>query len=67
MKEKETLKVLTNDIKLKDELSKKGENYLEVKIKILEKEIDTLKTIIDLKDLEISKLKEEAQDMLLYP
>ena len=32
-----------------------------------EKEIDTLKTIIDLKDLEISKLKEEAQDMLLYP
>ena len=55
MKEKETLKVLTNDIKLKDELSKKGENDLEVKIKILEKEIDTLKTIIDLKDLEISK------------
>ena len=67
MKEKETLKVLTNDIKLKDELSKKGEKDLEVKIKILEKEIDTLKTIIDLKDLEISKLKEEAQDMLLYP
>ena len=67
MKEKETLKALTKDIKLKDELSKKGENDLEVKIKILEKEIDTLKTIIDLKDLEISKLKEEAQDMLLYP
>ena len=32
MKEKETLKVLTNDTKLKDELSKKGENDLEVKI-----------------------------------
>tara|TARA_Y100001937_G_scaffold14937_1_gene20253 strand:- start:923 stop:1123 length:201 start_codon:yes stop_codon:yes gene_type:complete len=40
---------------LKDDIKYKGENDLEVKIKILEKEIDTLKTIIDLKDLELQE------------
>ena len=52
----------------------KGDADLEKRIETLEKETDTLKTCIDLKDVEIQrlntvieKLKEEAQDMLLYP
>ena len=57
-----------------DETNQKGENDLEVKIKILNKEIDTLKAIINLKEIEltskddiIKKLKKDAEDMLLYP
>ena len=60
---------------------KKGDADLEKQLEILEKERDTLKTIIDLKDLEIKEikkdnkiltkeiedLKKEAQDTLLYP
>ena len=44
------------------------------RIDVLEKECDTLKTCIDLKDHEIQllkkkikELKKEAEDMLLYP
>tara|TARA_Y100000592_G_C5427780_1_gene296649 strand:+ start:36 stop:239 length:204 start_codon:yes stop_codon:yes gene_type:complete len=67
MNKDEILKKLTEDKTLKNELKNKGDNDLEVKIKVLEKEVDTLKTIIDLKDLEIAQLKEDAEDMLLYP
>tara|TARA_Y100001972_G_C7594247_1_gene297844 strand:+ start:36 stop:239 length:204 start_codon:yes stop_codon:yes gene_type:complete len=67
MNKDEILKKLTEDKTLKNELKNKGNNDLEVKIKVLEKEVDTLKTIIDLKDLEIAQLKEDAEDMLLYP
>tara|TARA_Y100001938_G_C8085770_1_gene431915 strand:+ start:1481 stop:1687 length:207 start_codon:yes stop_codon:yes gene_type:complete len=45
----------------------KGDQDLKQGFNILQKEVDTLKTIIDLKDVEINKLKEEAKDMLLYP
>ena len=42
--------------KLKNELKHRSSNDLEVRILILEKEIDTLKAVIDLKDIEISTL-----------
>ena len=39
----------------------KGDNDLEQKIEILKKEVDTLKTIIDLKDLERIQAVEDAK------
>ena len=42
--------------KLKKELQNRGSAYLEVKIATLEKEVDTLKAVIDLKDIEINTL-----------
>ena len=44
-----------------DETNQKGENDLEVKIKILEKEVDTLKAIVDLKDIEIKALSDNLK------
>ena len=61
-KEQVLLKSLSSKkINLKD----KGTADLEVKIETLKKEIDTLKTIIDLKDIEISKLKENDMNEFL--
>ena len=42
--------------KLKNELKNRGSRDLEIRILILEKEIDTLKAVIDLKDIEITTL-----------
>ena len=42
--------------KLKKELLNRGSADLEVKIATLEKEVDTLKAVIDLKDIEINTL-----------
>ena len=42
--------------KLKKELQNRGSADLEVKIATLEKEVDTLKAVIDLKDIEINTL-----------
>lgn len=61
-KEQVLLKSLSSKkINLKD----KGMADLEVQIETLKKEIDTLKTIIDLKDMEISKLKENDMNKFL--
>ena len=61
-KEQVLLKSLSSKkINLKD----KGTADLEVQIETLKKEIDTLKTIIDLKDMEISKLKENDMNEFL--
>ena len=61
-KEQILLKSLSSKkINLKD----KGTADLEVQIETLKKEIDTLKTIIDLKDMEISKLKENDMNKFL--
>jgi len=61
-KEQVLLKSLSSKkINLKD----KGTADLEVQIETLKKEIDTLKTIIDLKDMEISKLKENDMNKFL--
>ena len=40
--------------KLRKELKSRGPADLEVKIATLEKEVDTLKAVIDLKDIEIN-------------
>jgi hypothetical protein len=50
---------------LKEDIKYKGENDLEVRIKVLEKEIDTLKTIIDLKDLELRQKEEKEMKKFL--
>ena len=47
--------------KLKTELKHRGSSDLEVRILILEKEIDTLKAVIDLKDIE--KLKDANREI----
>tara|TARA_R100000900_G_C3269609_1_gene151437 strand:+ start:260 stop:541 length:282 start_codon:yes stop_codon:yes gene_type:complete len=53
----EALKKLAEDKTFENELKHKGDHDLEVRIKILEKEVDTLKTIINLKDIELDTLK----------
>ena len=74
MNKVDVIKVLAEDKTFENEIKHKGENDLEVKIKILQKEIDTLKAIINLKEIEltskddkIKELKKDAEDMLLYP
>tara|TARA_X000001382_G_C3114405_1_gene161027 strand:- start:157 stop:381 length:225 start_codon:yes stop_codon:yes gene_type:complete len=74
MNKVDVIKVLAVDKTFENEIKHKGENDLEVKIKILQKEVDTLKAIINLKEIELSskddkikELKKEAKDMLLYP
>tara|TARA_Y100000114_G_C11634936_1_gene266313 strand:- start:230 stop:502 length:273 start_codon:yes stop_codon:yes gene_type:complete len=47
--------------KLKNELKNRGSRDLEVRILILEKEIDTLKAVIDLKDIEITTLTDNLE------
>ena len=61
-KEQELLKTLTSK---KIDLKDKGMADLEAQIETKKKEIDTLKTIIDLKDLEINKLKENDMNKFL--
>ena len=47
--------------KLRKELKNRGPADLEVKIATLEKEVDTLKAVIDLKDIEIDTLKSNLE------
>ena len=74
MNKVDVIKVLAEDKTFENETKHKGDNDLEVKLKILQKEIDTLKAIINLKEIEltskddkIKELQKEAKDMLLYP
>jgi len=74
MNKVDVIKVLAEDKTFENETKHRGDNDLEVKIKILQKEIDTLKAIINLKEIEltskddkIKELQKEAKDMLLYP
>ena len=74
MNKVDVIKILAEDKTFENETKHKGDNDLEVKIKILQKEIDTLKAIINLKEIEltskddkIKELQKEAKDMLLYP
>ena len=60
--EKEVLKPLTQK---KIDLKDKGMADLEAQIETLKKEIDTLKTIIDLKEMEITKYKEKETNEFL--
>ena len=47
--------------KLRKELKNRGPADLEVKIATLEKEVDTLKAVIDLKDIEINTIKDNLE------
>ena len=54
MNKVDVIKVLAEDKTFENETKHKGDNDLEVKIKILQKEIDTLKAIINLKEIELT-------------
>ena len=66
MNKVDVIKVLAEDKTFENEIKNKGDNDLEVKIKILQKEVDTLKAIINLKEIELTsnndKLKEVKDD-----
>ena len=57
MSKEEIVKRLALVNKLRKELKYRGPSDLEVKIATLEKEVDTLKAVIDLKDIEINTIK----------
>ena len=66
MNKVDVIKVLAEDKTFENEIKHKGDNDLDVKIKILNKEVDTLKAIINLKEIELSSkddiIKEVKQD-----
>ena len=66
MNKVDVIKVLAEDKTFENETKHKGDNDLEVKIKILQKEIDTLKAIINLKEIELTSkddiIKEVKED-----
>ena len=66
MNKVDVIKVLAEDKTFENETKHKGDNDLDVKIKILNKEIDTLKAIINLKEIELTSkdniIKEVKQD-----
>ena len=61
MSKEEIVKRLALVNKLRKELKYRGPSDLEVKIATLEKEVDTLKAVIDLKDVEIDTLKSNLE------
>ena len=61
MSKEEIVKRLALVNKLLKELKYRGPSDLEVKIATLEKEVDTLKAVIDLKDIEIDTLKSNLE------
>ena len=65
MNKVDAIKVLAEDKTFENEAKHKGDNDLDIKIKILEKEVDTLKAIINLKEIELTskdKLIEEVKE-----
>ena len=66
MNKVDVIRVLAEDKTFENKTKHKGDNDLEVKIKILQKEIDTLKAIINLKEIELTAkddaIKEIKQD-----
>ena len=66
MNKVDVIKVLAEDKTFENETKHKGDNDLDVRIKILEKEVDTLKAIINLKEIELSsnqtKMTEVKED-----
>ena len=66
MNKVDVIKVLAEDKTFENETKHKGDNDLDVKIKILNKEVDTLKAIINLKEIELTSkddiIKEIKQD-----
>ena len=65
MNKVDAIKLLAEDKTFENEAKHKGDNDLDMKIKILEKEIDTLKAIINLKEIELTskdKVIEEVKE-----
>ena len=66
MNKVDVIKKLAEDKTFENEIKHKGDNDLDVRIKILEKEVDTLKAIINLKEIELSsnqtKMTEVKED-----
>ena len=61
MSKEEIVKRLALVNKLRKELKYRGPSDLEVKITTLEKEVDTLKAVVDLKDIEINTIKSNLE------
>ena len=63
MNKVDVIKVLAEDKTFENETKHKGDNDLDVRIKILEKEVDTLKAVIDLKDIELNSKDDKIQEV----
>jgi chromosome segregation ATPase len=63
MNKVDVIKKLAEDKTFENEIKHKGDNDLDVKIKILEKEVDTLKAVIDLKDIELNSKDDKIQEV----
>ena len=63
MNKVDVIKKLAEDKTFENEIKHKGDNDLDVRIKILEKEVDTLKAVIDLKDLELNSKNDKIEEV----
>ena len=63
MNKVDVIKKLAEDKTFENEIKHKGDNDLDVKIKILEKEVYTLKAVIDLKDIELNSKDDKIQEV----
>ena len=63
MNKVDVIKKLAEDKTFENEIKHKGDNDLDVKIKILEKEVDTLKAVIDLKDIELNTKDDKINEV----
>ena len=63
MNKVDVIKKLAEDKTFENEIKHKGDNDLDVKIKILEKEVDTLKAVIDLKDIELNSKDDKINEV----
>ena len=59
----DVIKKLAEDKTFENEIKHKGDNDLDVRIKILEKEVDTLKAVIDLKDIELNSKNDKIEEV----
>ena len=63
MNKVDVIKKLAEDKTFENEIKHKGDNDLDVRIKILEKEVDTLKAVIDLKDIELNSKDDKIEEV----
>ncbi len=63
MNKVDAVKVLAEDKTFENEAKHKGDNDLDIKIKILEKEVDTLKAIINLKEIELTSKDKAIEEV----
>ena len=63
MNKVDAIKLLAEDKTFENEARHKGDNDLDIKIKILEKEVDTLKAIINLKEIELTSKDKAIEEV----